>query len=78
LNFPKVLILRIKVLATCGIRKILDFIFTQEELYLLDDILPGANRHKKNIQNDDKICHNTMSNNQIYKRNLEASKSVRR
>ncbi|CAF1338245.1 unnamed protein product, partial [Didymodactylos carnosus] len=31
------------VLATCFIRKLMDYIFTQEELYWLDDILPGHN-----------------------------------
>jgi hypothetical protein len=30
------------VLATCGVRKLLDFVFTQRELFWLDDILPGA------------------------------------
>jgi hypothetical protein len=30
--------------ATCGIRKIMDYIFTQPELYLLDDILPTKNQ----------------------------------
>ncbi len=29
-------------MATCGIRKLLDFVFTQRELFWLDDILPGA------------------------------------
>jgi hypothetical protein len=29
-------------LATCGIRKLLDFVFTQRELFWLDDLLPGA------------------------------------
>ncbi len=32
-----------QVLATCFVRKLLDKIFTQEELYWLDDILPGTN-----------------------------------
>lgn len=32
----------VKVLATCGIRKVLDYIFKQEELFWLDDLLPGA------------------------------------
>ncbi|CAF0827165.1 unnamed protein product [Adineta steineri] len=31
------------VLATCFVRKLMDKIFTQEELYWLDDILPGKN-----------------------------------
>ncbi|CAF1474126.1 unnamed protein product [Adineta ricciae] len=31
------------VLATCFVRKLMDRIFTQEELYWLDDILPGTN-----------------------------------
>jgi len=31
------------VLATCFVRKLMDKIFTQEELYHLDDILPGKN-----------------------------------
>jgi hypothetical protein len=32
----------IQVLATCFVRKLMDNIFTQEELYWLDDILPGT------------------------------------
>jgi hypothetical protein len=31
-----------KVLATCFVRKLMDAIFTQEELFWLDDILPGT------------------------------------
>ncbi|UJR15917.1 hypothetical protein I4U23_002838 [Adineta vaga] len=31
------------VLATCFVRKLMDKIFTQEELFWLDDILPGTN-----------------------------------
>jgi len=31
------------VLATCFVRKLMDKIFHQEELYWLDDILPGTN-----------------------------------
>ena len=31
-----------QVLATCFVRKIMDNIFTQQELYWLDDILPGT------------------------------------
>lgn len=37
----------ILVLATCGIRKLLDFVFTQRELFWLDDILPGSGGKKK-------------------------------
>ena len=32
----------IQVLATCFVRKIMDNVFTQEELFWLDDILPGT------------------------------------
>ncbi len=31
-----------QVLATCFVRKLMDMIFTQEELFWLDDILPGT------------------------------------
>ena len=43
----------IKVLATCGIRKLLDYVFTQRELFWLDDILPGSkiNDEKKGKNN---------------------------
>ncbi len=37
----------ILVLATCGIRKMLDYVFTQRELFWLDDILPGSKLDKK-------------------------------
>lgn len=30
------------VVATCGIRKLLDYVFSQRELYWLDNLLPGA------------------------------------
>lgn len=36
----------ILVLATCGIRKILDFVFSQHDLFWLDDLLPGSRRDK--------------------------------
>lgn len=29
-----------KIIAICGIRKLLDYVFTQSELYWLDDLLP--------------------------------------
>jgi hypothetical protein len=44
--FSIITIKTIKVLATCGIRKLLDFVFTQRELFWLDDILPGKNTKK--------------------------------
>ena len=68
-----------KVLATCGIRKLLDFVFTQSELFWLDDILPGAkNKHVKMSDEENKTENNLSSNEQIYKRkDLNASKSVR-
>jgi anion exchange protein len=37
----------ILVLATCGIRKLLDFVFTQHELFWLDDLLPGSSSKNK-------------------------------
>ena len=44
--------INIKVLATCVIRKLLDFVFTQRELFWLDDILPGAkHEHPKKQAN---------------------------
>lgn len=55
----------------------LDFVFTQNELFWLDDILPGANKHNKHEESNNKPCEHSMSNDQIYrKKNLEASKSV--
>ena len=29
------------LLATCGLGKLLDYVFTPRELYILDDLLPG-------------------------------------
>lgn len=45
----------LKIAATCGIRKILDFLFTQEELFWLDDILPGKKKSEiiKNVKNEE-------------------------
>lgn len=37
-------------MATCGVRKLLDFVFTQRELFWLDDILPGKNSVQKKRQ----------------------------
>ena len=37
----------ILVLATCGVRKLLDFVFTQRELFWLDDLLPSKSIHEK-------------------------------
>jgi hypothetical protein len=34
-------------LATCGVRKLLDFVFTQRELFWLDDILPSKHSADK-------------------------------
>jgi hypothetical protein len=53
--------LKFKVLATCGIRKLLDYIFTQRELFWLDDILPGSklndkeNKNKNDAHLNDKV-----------------------
>jgi hypothetical protein len=50
-----------KVLATCGIRKLLDYVFTQRELFWLDDILPGSklndkeNKNKNDAHLNDKV-----------------------
>lgn len=38
------------MLATCGVRKLLDFVFTQRELFWLDDILPSKHAEKKKHQ----------------------------
>lgn len=37
-------------MATCGVRKLLDFVFTQRELFWLDDILPSKNAAQKKRQ----------------------------
>lgn len=42
----------IMVLATCGIRKVLDFLFNQRELLWLDDILPG--QHVKTVAQEER------------------------
>lgn len=53
------------MLATCGIRKLLDNIFTQSELFWLDDILPGSGKSKK-LENEKKILENG-NDSVIYK-----------
>lgn len=54
--------------------------FTQSELFWLDDILPGAkNKHSvKMPEKENKTEHNLSSNEQIYKntKDFNASKSV--
>ncbi|CAF0829892.1 unnamed protein product [Brachionus calyciflorus] len=44
----------ILVLATCLIRKLLDFVFTQRELFWLDDLLPGGKKNNDNSSNPEK------------------------
>ena len=38
-----------KIIAICGIRKFLDYVFTQSELYWLDDLLPNEKQEIKTI-----------------------------
>lgn len=59
----------ILVLATCGIRKLLDYVFTQGELFWLDDIIPGS----KKLTNEKKILTNandSTSSSEFYKNEL--------
>lgn len=66
----------LKVLATCGIRKLLDSVFTQSELFWLDDILPGATKHKVKMDSKDSE-HNLSSQNMFNnKRDFNQSKSL--
>jgi len=37
----------LQLLALMGVRKVMDFFFTQTELYWLDHMLPGEERIKK-------------------------------
>ena len=43
-----------KVLATGLIRKLLDFVFTQRELFWLDDLLPGSKKDDYHSSNSEK------------------------
>ena len=47
-----------KVIATCGIRKLLDFVFNQTELFWLDDILPSSAKSKKQTLGIEKVTLN--------------------
>jgi hypothetical protein len=60
----------IKVLATCGIRKLLDFVFTQRELFWLDDILPSK-KAAKELHNDKNNARKSdhQSDEETYKLN---------
>jgi len=55
------------VVATCGIRKLLDYVFTQNELFWLDDILPGTNEHNKHDEKINKLNENKFSSVKIYR-----------
>ena len=68
-----------KILATCGIRKLLDFVFTQRELFWLDDILPGLRKKAhapeaeegkaksaKNKESADNFLKQMMANKETY------------
>ena len=41
------------VLALVGIRKMLDFIFTQRELFYLDDIMPSIIKNKNQVDKEE-------------------------
>ena len=66
----------ILVLATCGVRKLLDFVFSQRELFWLDDILPSkkknpvVNHNNQEEEDDDDTQHN---NNQLRLRQHNSS-----
>jgi anion exchange protein len=54
------------VLATCFIRKLLDYLFTQEELFWLDQLLPSAKKDNSRVtgshgdlEDKSKVTHNT-------------------
>lgn len=42
-----------QILALCFVRKLLDYAFTQSDLYWLDHILPDAERRKKEDREED-------------------------
>ena len=44
--------LEFKVLALVGIRKVMDYIFEQKELFYLDDILPGSIKEQPLKENE--------------------------
>jgi hypothetical protein len=63
------------VLATCGIRKLMDWVFTQRELYWLDDVLPG--QHVETPQEEEHkqaIKHNASLSNDNFFKNLILNK----
>lgn len=53
------------VLATCVIRKLLDYVFTQSELFWLDDILPGSEKLGKR-SSEKKILNNIIDSSSEY------------
>lgn len=68
-------------MATCGIRKLLDYTFTQQELYWLDDILPGSDliKNQEQIEKNRKASAAALSssnvNNLACKRDLRSMSS---
>ncbi len=50
------------MVATSILRKYLDYVFTQSELFWLDDILPGSEKLKIS-KSEKKILNNTIDNN---------------
>ena len=60
-------------MATCGIRKLLDYVFTQRELFWLDDILPGSKLHEENNQKCKKqmaVVDEERKNEKVDQKNL--------
>lgn len=63
------------VLATCGIRKLMDWLFSQRELYWLDDVLPGQHvETPQEEENKQAIKHSASSSNDNFFKNLILNK----
>ena len=65
-------------MATCGIRKVLDFVFTQRELYWLDDILPGSKKKSEEPIKEENLNMDNVSSADNFLKNLMAGKPERK
>jgi hypothetical protein len=66
-------------MATAVIRKLMDNVFTQRELFWLDDILPGKSVHRsEKSHNDEENQKLNNSNNYFFRRHHDRHRSENR
>ncbi|CAF0740412.1 unnamed protein product [Brachionus calyciflorus] len=62
------------IAATTGIRKLLDYVFTQDELYWLDEVLPGNKKKLKDFNPEEKVFFIEQQRKSIHKNEFDFNK----